>query len=493
MKQNQSGNYIRKKTTLTQKLPQKIIEKTIKIKRSTPPIANNKPEIKPSGKVYRHRCASQKIVQKENKKIEKNNGISQDKKNSQKSIDIKNYAGIYCNKKKIKSKIILIANDKTHPKKNSPIIKKEIKSKFFLSNNSQNTSKKDVSDISQKNQTKIEFKIIPPEFIQKYFPTLQITKIMHIYGSTIFNELLKNEPKYLISSKFLQRHTLSPSLRQRMVDWMIEVFSVYQSDPGTFEMSVRLLDGYLDLTKRVITDNDIHLLGLCCIYIASKIEDVIPLQMINIVEYIGHNSFSKEQILKKEIEIVNTLKFDLYIVTCRDFVHMLLNDFEINNICDLKKIKGGKEFFYKFKEFSVFLCMLTFYSEELVTYRPSLLCTGVFSLAYDLTCLKIKNCEKSVKKFLHDWIYFVFTSLKYQSFESKYIYEILYDLYSTLITEPLERKNKKSKEKKKEKNKKDDNNKKEESFNSSENDNGNEDDDFTNLYKFHFKNKEEIS
>ena len=106
MKQNQSGNYIRKKTTLTQKLPQKIIEKTIKIKRSTPPIANNKPEIKPSGKVYRHRCASQKLVQKENNKKEKTNGISQDKKNSQKSIDIKNYTGIYCNKKKIKSKII---------------------------------------------------------------------------------------------------------------------------------------------------------------------------------------------------------------------------------------------------------------------------------------------------------------------------------------------------------------------------------------------------
>jgi len=68
-----------------------------------------------------------------------------------------------------------------------------------------------------------------------------------------------------------------------MLDWMIQVFRVLKkSTLITYLMAVSLLDKYYKAQKdheEKEDKNDLHLTGLTCIFIASKLEDVIPIHM----------------------------------------------------------------------------------------------------------------------------------------------------------------------------------------------------------------------
>ena len=64
----------------------------------------------------------------------------------------------------------------------------------------------------------------------------------------------------------------------------VSIFYMFNSEASTFFLAVDILDRYLQNTKKKIEDKDIHLIGLACIFIASKSEDLCPFQMKHIVE-----------------------------------------------------------------------------------------------------------------------------------------------------------------------------------------------------------------
>jgi cyclin A len=51
----------------------------------------------------------------------------------------------------------------------------------------------------------------------------------------------------------------------------------------------------------VMKSSDLHLTGICSMFLASKYEDIIPILMRTLINKIGHNKFSQEQIEEKEI------------------------------------------------------------------------------------------------------------------------------------------------------------------------------------------------
>ena len=135
-----------------------------------------------------------------------------------------------------------------------------------------------------------------PKKAEKFYLSREIALTVEKYGRDIFSCVRNDECKFLIPTNFMDRHSLTPNVRERMVDWMVEVFSVYKCDPGTFELAVHIMDSYISKCKKVIHDEDIHLIGLTCIYISSKIEDIIPLRMSHIVKSLGHSTFSEKAI-----------------------------------------------------------------------------------------------------------------------------------------------------------------------------------------------------
>ena len=63
-----------------------------------------------------------------------------------------------------------------------------------------------------------------------------------------------------------------------MVDWMIEVCTSFSCSDRTWFLSVALFDYYTQLMKgkKVLRNQDVHSIGVCAMYIATKYEDVYP-------------------------------------------------------------------------------------------------------------------------------------------------------------------------------------------------------------------------
>ena len=96
---------------------------------------------------------------------------------------------------------------------------------------------------------------------------------------------------------FLKRHNISSNSRTKMVGWMMEVFASYSSEPLSFFLAVEIMDNYLQKTKKKQNEKDLHLIGLVSMYLASKMEDIIPLHMKKKKKKIGHEKFTEEQII----------------------------------------------------------------------------------------------------------------------------------------------------------------------------------------------------
>ena len=96
-----------------------------------------------------------------------------------------------------------------------------------------------------------------------------------------------------------------------MVDWMFEVLTAYKMSEQTFFLSVQYLDRYITAVEESLRMDQLHLLGITCMFVASKFEDITPLFMQTLITRIGHNRFSKYAILKKEKDILRVLRFKM--------------------------------------------------------------------------------------------------------------------------------------------------------------------------------------
>ena len=97
------------------------------------------------------------------------------------------------------------------------------------------------------------------------------------------------------------------------MDWMIQVFRVLgNSSPQTFFTASSLLDRYFEaktLQNVHVPSEKLYQIGVAVLFIASKFEDVQPIQMKQAYETIGRLKFAKSQILESEADILKTLSF----------------------------------------------------------------------------------------------------------------------------------------------------------------------------------------
>ena len=52
------------------------------------------------------------------------------------------------------------------------------------------------------------------------------------------------------------------------------------------------MDLYFKSCRKELKDSDVHLGGIACVYIASKINDIFHIPMDNIYERVGHRKFT---------------------------------------------------------------------------------------------------------------------------------------------------------------------------------------------------------
>ena len=85
-------------------------------------------------------------------------------------------------------------------------------------------------------------------------------------------------------------HKVTPTQRAKMIDWMLEVLNAYKQEDQTFFLAVSIHDRYLKCAAKELVRDDLHLIGVTCMFIASKYEDYRPLEMQDLVKNICNYS-----------------------------------------------------------------------------------------------------------------------------------------------------------------------------------------------------------
>jgi hypothetical protein len=125
-----------------------------------------------------------------------------------------------------------------------------------------------------------------------YYLDRENSLLLKQYGADVY-EYSKEIEIDNIAENFILRHKIVPEIRTKMVDWMIEVLSVYKSEIETFYLSVFIMDKFISLSPTILKTDDIHLIGITSMFIASKFEDIMPIRMNSIVHKIGHSQFTE--------------------------------------------------------------------------------------------------------------------------------------------------------------------------------------------------------
>lgn len=111
--------------------------------------------------------------------------------------------------------------------------------------------------------------------------------------------------KYQLKPDFLQDHPgrVDGRMRSILVDWLVHLQRRFQLLTETLSLSIWLLDrGLLKLDD--ITKANLQLLGIACMFVAAKFEE-ISVPNIHDFIFVAGDNFSKNDVFKMEQQVKN--------------------------------------------------------------------------------------------------------------------------------------------------------------------------------------------
>ncbi|XP_065833515.1 G2/mitotic-specific cyclin-B2-like [Oscarella lobularis] len=130
------------------------------------------------------------------------------------------------------------------------------------------------------------------------------------YKDAIIANLLEQERArhYVISERFLLnvQRAITPRMRAILVNWLTTVHVHFKLLPETFQMAIDLLDRVLQV--RPVSKDRFQLVGVTCVHVAAKYEEVYPPTIDDYAE-ITDNAYTIKDILREEVDVLKTLHY----------------------------------------------------------------------------------------------------------------------------------------------------------------------------------------
>ncbi|XP_057788189.1 cyclin-A3-1-like [Salvia miltiorrhiza] len=132
---------------------------------------------------------------------------------------------------------------------------------------------------------------------------------------------------------------INPVMRAILVDWLVEVAEEYKLVSDTLYLTVNYIDRYLSAHK--LARNKLQLLGVSCMLVASKYEEISPPNIEDFC-YISDNTYTKGEIAQMEREVLRFLDFELGNPTTKTFLRIftkasedipMFSDLEFDFLC----------------------------------------------------------------------------------------------------------------------------------------------------------------
>ncbi|KAA8537813.1 hypothetical protein F0562_027607 [Nyssa sinensis] len=161
---------------------------------------------------------------------------------------------------------------------------------------------------------------------------------------------------------------VTPNMRAILVDWLVEVAEEYKLLSDTLYLTISYIDRFLSLN--VIHRQRLQLLGVSSMLIASKYEEISPPHVEDFC-YITDNTYTKEEMVKMEADVLKSLKFEMGNPTIKTF---------------LRKFTGVAQEDYKSPNLQLefleyYLAELSLLDHGCVKFLPSLVAASVIFLS----------------------------------------------------------------------------------------------------------------
>ncbi|KZV53905.1 hypothetical protein F511_23670 [Dorcoceras hygrometricum] len=190
------------------------------------------------------------------------------------------------------------------------------------------------------------------------------------YAADIYSNLRAIQIYRKPSADYMEKQQLdiTEAMRGILVDWLVEVSEEYRLIPDTLYLTVNLIDRYLSTNN--IEKQKLQLLGVTCMLIASKYEEICA-PCVEEFCFITDNTYTKGEVLKMEGRVLNYLGFQLSIPTTkkflRRFIHAAQFSYEIPSV-ELEFLAN-------------YLAELTLIEYSFLKFLPSLIAASAVFLA----------------------------------------------------------------------------------------------------------------
>ncbi|KAK4365792.1 hypothetical protein RND71_013672 [Anisodus tanguticus] len=176
-----------------------------------------------------------------------------------------------------------------------------------------NTSQKDESKVFQKQEGSDALGIA--DIDSKHKDPLMCS----LYAPDIYSNLHAMELDRRPSFNYMEKvqRDVNKGMRSILIDWLVEVSEEYRLVPDTLYLTVHLIDRFL--SEIYIEKQKLQLLGVTCMLIASKYEEICAPRVEEFC-VITDNTYAKEEVVKMESRVLNFLGFQLAAPTTKKFL-----------------------------------------------------------------------------------------------------------------------------------------------------------------------------
>ena len=310
----------------------------------------------------------------------------------------------------------------------NPKLNQENKGLKLIDPNVNGENKTKEENKKEKEELKLESTGLDTKNINLFVNKRESDNLLLKYGEDtyFFNKTLEKEV-FKIPETFLQNHKITSTVRTKMIDWMIEVCSIINYMDETFFISVNILDIFLQKTKKVYSNNDIHLIGMTCIFTSSKFQEIYPQSLKVFAHRVGHDMFTLDQIKEMESQILTDIGMEVLVSTSiYDFMKTYFYDFYYNNKTVIEKNCDMKIF----KDVMItakYLTKLVLHYEYFYLYEDSIKAIGCIITAIKLMGYYLKEkFEEKDRNVYNQWIIFL---IKQDGFDKKEMENLVSKIY----------------------------------------------------------------
>lgn len=196
---------------------------------------------------------------------------------------------------------------------------------------------------------------------------------------------------------------ISYRTRATLIDKLMELASYHGLCSETFEMSIYLFDDYVrhDINKNFIININIYLIGIVCIWIATKINDNEE-RLYYAEEFASYTEgiYEAKQIILMEREILDVIDWKIFYKTPVCYLEKFANELKILSL-QSKSLDIYDKIFH--------LIDMTFLERVFIKFKPKIIVLSILDIIleikYDDPFEKIKHCKSIVltyqKKYQH--------------------------------------------------------------------------------------------